>query len=272
MGMFGAKRPLGASEWEWQLAGLKWLLAEFGGLEELRKGELILPTAEFFPASDAKNHVFATEMFERVKLHARMEDWPTRLEPRAAIDKPQLVQPGLMVASTGQEVLGDFKIEELENGGHTAVIRYSSDQAETPSDLVATMAHELAHYLIATSKTCPPGGWDVSEMATDLAAVFLGFGVFLGNSARNFRGFTEFDQMGWQNIPQGYLSERALMTALAVTETLADRDPLVAAPYLKNYLVKDLKLAAKYAMRLDLSAEIEAIDLAEYGVQPHKEE
>lgn len=39
---------------------------------------------------------------------------------------------------------------------------------------------------------------------------------------------------------QGYLSERALMSALAISETLAGRDAMGAARYLKPHLAADL--------------------------------
>ena len=48
---------------------------------------------------------------------------------------------------------------------------------------------------------------------------------------------------GWQSRTQGYLSEGALVTATAIAERLAGRDPAGAAPHLKDYLRKDLKQA-----------------------------
>ncbi|MDX6851136.1 hypothetical protein SCD92_17290, partial [Gilvimarinus sp. SDUM040013] len=56
----------------------------------------------------------------------------------------------------------------------------------SPTQLVATFAHELSHYLTCTANEPPPGGWDNWEFATDIAATFLGFGVFMANSSFNF--------------------------------------------------------------------------------------
>lgn len=271
MGLFGAKRPLSADEWEWQLASFKWLLGEFGGMDEHRGDMLVLPTAEFFPASDAQGDDFAQEMFAIVKRHAGLENWPTRLEAGLATQRHKSVQPGFGVQHPGGDVLGSFIVEEGEDGSQIAVISYAEDQVDHPFSLVATMAHELAHCLIATAKTSPPGGWDIHELTTDLTAVFLGFGVFLGNTARTSRAFSAFDQMGWETSGQGYLSERALMTALAISETLVGRDPLAAIPHLKSHLAKDLQIAARYAAKRDLTADMAAIDLADYRVAPMPE-
>ena len=43
MNLFGPKRPLAAEEWEWQLAGFRWLLEEFEGLDKHRAGILATP-------------------------------------------------------------------------------------------------------------------------------------------------------------------------------------------------------------------------------------
>jgi hypothetical protein len=85
---------------------------------------------------------------------------------------------------------------------------------------VATMAHELGHYLVSEIPGPPPGGSDALEFATDMAAVFLGFGTFLVNSAFSFSQFQNHDVMGWSAKRQGYLSESQLLNALAIFTAL----------------------------------------------------
>ena len=72
--------------------------------------------------------------------------------------------------------------------------------------MVATFAHELSHYLTATAPEPPPGGWDNWEFATDICASFLGFGIFVANSAFSFNQYTEVDSQGWQSSRGGYLT------------------------------------------------------------------
>jgi hypothetical protein len=133
--------------------------------------------------------------------------------------------------------------------------------------MVATFAHELGHYLMSTAKSDPPGGWDLHELHTDLTGVWLGFGIFLANAARNFSQFQDAGEMGWSSRSQGYLSEGALVTALAVFQRLRGEDPLAAARWLKDYLRTDLQNAARALARLhpDMARAVDAVDLGEYG-------
>ena len=48
--------------------------------------------------------------------------------------------------------------------------------------MVGAFAHELARLLVETFEEPPPGGALLHEPAIDLAAVFMGFGVFMANS------------------------------------------------------------------------------------------
>ena len=57
------------------------------------------------------------------------------------------------------------------------------------------------------------------------------------------------------------------MTGLAIVERLAGRDQLEAAPWLKDYLRKDLTNAARALARRhpDMACAVAAIDLSEFG-------
>ena len=61
------------------------------------------------------------------------------------------------------------------------------------------------------------------------------------------------------------------MTALAVTERLAGRDPLAAGPHLKAYLAKDLRKADRALAKHwpDLRESVMAVDLEDFvGERP----
>ena len=97
----------------------------------------------------------------------------------------------------------------------------------------------------------PPGGEKNREYATDLLAVFLGFGLFLANSAIEFHQFTGYNNQGWTTRTLGYLSEFELVYCLAVFCVLRGipRDQAIA--HLKRTLhevyddcVKDLQRKA----------------------------
>jgi hypothetical protein len=260
--LFAPKLPIDGDELEWQLATFKWLAAEFGPAGE---SPLVLPTAEYFPPSQCRGEGRIEDLFASVKAAAGMSDWPCELRAGAG-DRPAHVGAGLLLRHEGAGApCGTFTLDDGE-GGRTVVITYNPSLADDIGALVATFAHELGHYLMSTAATAPPGGWELHELHTDLAAVHLGFGIFLANSARSFSQYQSAGETGWSARTQGYLSEGALVTAIAVFQRLAERDPMDAAPWLKEYLRSDLKKAARALDRLhpDIAASVAAVDLGDF--------
>jgi len=120
-----------------------------------------------------------------------------------------------------------------ENG---ALITYHPSRLGDAMSLVATFAHELAHYRTAGCAEPPPGGWEVWEHATDLAAVFLGFGLFLANSRFSFSQFSDGQTMGWRWRQQGYLSEPEILHMHAIRCVLLGTPPRETLDHLKPAL------------------------------------
>ena len=262
LSLFGAKLPIDEDELEFQLATFKWIGREFGA----DPGELVLPTKERFPPSPKQGHARVADLFGHVKAAAGMADWPCELRAGAG-ERPVHVGTRLLLRHEGASPpCGTFEVTGAD-GRPTVVITYSPSLADDSTALIATFAHELAHYVMSTARSDPPGGWELHELHTDLLAVRLGFGIFLANSARSFAQFQSAGEIGWSARSQGYLSEGALVTALALAERLAGRDPLAAGPYLKGYLEKDLRRAVKALAKRhrDAAAAVEAVDLGEYG-------
>ncbi|MEA3041811.1 MAG: hypothetical protein QOC65_1300 [Sphingomonadales bacterium] len=262
LSLFGARLPVDEDELEFQLATFKWLRREFGP----PAAALVLPTKDWFPPSPNKGAARVADLFGHVKSAAGMADWPCELQAGAG-ERPAHVGTGLLLRHEGAAPpCGTFQVTG-DDGRPKVVITYNPSLGEDPTALIATFAHELAHYLMSTARTDPPGGWELHELHTDLAAVHLGFGLFLANSAKTFSQFQSAGEMGWSSRWQGYLSEGALVTALVVVERMAGRDPLAASPYLKDYLAKDLARAAKALGKRysDMASAVEAVDLSEYG-------
>ncbi|HEY0313411.1 MAG TPA: hypothetical protein VGC56_13050 [Allosphingosinicella sp.] len=262
LSFFRPKLPIDADELEWQLATFKWLQAEFGPVAKA----LVLPTPHWFPPSQRQGHARMEDLFAAVRKAAGMADWPCELRPGRS-ERPVQVGFALLLKHHGAAApCGTFQVEEAD-GTRRAVITYNPSLAADTGGMIATLAHELGHYLMSTAKSAPPGGWALHELHTDLAAVYLGFGIFLANSARNFAQFQSGGEMGWSSRRQGYLSEGALVTGLALAERLAGRDPAAAEPYLKPYLVTDLRKAMRALARLhpDVAAGVEAVDLGDFA-------
>jgi hypothetical protein len=260
--LFGPRLPIDRDELEWQLATFKWLRQEFGCAAR----PLVLPTPAFFPASSRQGHGRIADLFEHVRAAAGMEAWPCELQ-EGRRDRPVEVGRTLLLRHEDAPApCGTFQIIG-QDGAPTVVITYNPELAADTTAMIATLAHELAHYLMSTATSDPPGGWELHELHTDLIAVWMGFGIFLANSARNFAQFQSDGMQGWSSRTQGYLSEQALVTGIVVVERLNGREPLAAASFLKTYLESDVRRATKALARLhpDIAAAVDAVDLAEYG-------
>jgi len=261
--LFRARLPIDPDELEWQLATFKWLCSEFG---PVTRKELVLPLPEIFPGVATRGQERAHQLFADVKRLAGMASWPCVLEPGSK-NRPIEAGNSLLLRHDGASApCGTFRVTDAD-GQRRVVITYNPDHVDDPIELIATFAHELGHYLMSTAKSDPPGGWKLHELHTDIVGVYLGFGIFLANSAHNFSQFHSGGTMGWSSRRQGYLSEGALVTATAIFERLRGADPLEAAPHLKGYLRSDLRMAVKGLKRLcpDMTAAVEAADLSAFG-------
>jgi hypothetical protein len=166
------------------LDAFEWLVHSLGRME-FEKTPLVLPTLEFFPVAGLKGHALAERLFERVKWHAGMNDWPCVVK---AQEVSQDYPPDVYAIMTGQrppktprqdESLGTFS----SGAGGEIVITYHPALLDEPENLIATFAHELSHYLLWSFNSDPPARIQSDECATDVGAVFLGFGVICANEA-----------------------------------------------------------------------------------------
>ena len=253
MGLFGPSPPIDREELEWLLACFAWIDRTLGERDRAHgvTPKLVLPNDPDLQAAST-----APQLFEHVKRLAGLEQWECRLEKGEARRDP--IDTGVAGGYTqSSNALGTFSIE-----GNTPVVRYDPTLLRNPDALIATFAHELAHLLIHTLGM-PPGGQALEEHATDCMAVYLGFGVFLANSARSFSQFSEAGMQGWSSEASGYLSENALVTALVIFERHFRTDAS-GKDALKDYLQPVHRKADRYLSKRhsELSSELANIDLS----------
>ena len=224
---------------DWHIENFLWLMREFDGADAFNEAALVLPSVKFFKSSGKTGNALACEIFEQVKAYCGMADWPVTL---VADDNPLAKnQPGLMYQPAAQKyALGTFSVDQGE-----IEISYSTNLLAKPEQLVATFAHELAHYLLAAAKTEPICTADEMEFLTDLTAVYLGFGVFLANSRFDFDQFGDTYQQGWQMQRSGYLPEADLIFGLALFLHFKKLGAEDARKFLKPHLGKLLDRAAE---------------------------
>lgn len=232
---------------EFQIATYQWLLKNFGDTDFYEDTKLVLPTRDYFPSKVQSEDEAAAETFRAVKKYAGMEAWACKLEKQEP-DVESRVAATLVVENVPDTPLGTFEAKE----NNEIVITYNPSLTANPTQLVATFAHELAHYLTGSCSEAPPGGWDNWEFATDIAATFLGFGVFMANAACNFQQFTDVDSQGWEYGHNGYLSESEHVYALVIFLQLKKITIESASLHLKPNLKKLLRKAEKEITKTEL--------------------
>ncbi len=237
-GLFRQKPLLDPEAAEWQFDCFAWLLRNSGGFPRFRRTVLILPTERFFPQRGERGQAMAEAVFQQVKIHAGMQNWPCLLKQQEQ-DLTLEFAPTLALQDAPASPAGTFTATDLP------VITYNPKELAEPLSFIATMAHELAHYFTGGFREEPPGGWDNWEFATDLTSVFLGFGLFSANSCFSFSQFTSVHSQGWQSQRHGYLSEPELLHALAIFSTLLEIPHQQILPHLKPSLRGRYKQACK---------------------------
>ncbi len=256
LGMFRSKPILTAEDRDFQFAVFSWLLKHFGGKDFYEDTTLVLPTREFFPTEVGSDDEAAIATFHTVKKFAGMAEWPCSLKKQEE-DVAVQITPTVILQNAPSNPLGTFQAKS----SHDVVITYNPSIVRNPAQLVATYAHELAHYLTGSAAEAPPGGWDNWEFATDIAATFLGFGIFMANSASNFQQFSGVDGQGWKHSRNGYLSTAEHVYALAIFLALKDLPFEDIASYLKPNLRKLIKKAMS---ELDDSLSVQELKLIRY--------
>jgi hypothetical protein len=203
--MFTEERAL------WLYQNYRWLDDHLPARTDGSFPRLILPTPDFYPMRNSRDHAFAQAVFDQTRDYMGIRDWPCTLSPQSEEDQRlSLKSAGLYGESRSHGAAGTFF------AGDQVEITYSPALLKNPPGLISTLAHELCHYLLATVATEPPCGWAEHEPLTDLAAVREGFGVFLCNSAFEFGQWGDAHFTGWQSSTRGYLKESELGFSLGV--------------------------------------------------------
>lgn len=238
--MWGKPRFLDRDVEEWHRDCWAWLLRNLGGMDDLRAQRLVLPTGAFFPAVQGGAHQRAEAVFQQVKALMRMTDWPCTLAPQrqtsGQVGEFTHLRPARAAAGTFTAA-----------GGHV-VITYDSSMVTRPANLVATFAHELAHYLLHTLHERPPGVEaepQLEELATEMTVAYHGFAIIAANGAFEFEQTQDFGRQGWSSRASGYFSEDAWVFALAMFLSLREEAPAAARPHLKAHLGPKLDKAIK---------------------------
>lgn len=242
---------------DWLFDVYDWLLTESGGYEAFRKRQqLVLPTDAFFPVSTQQApEAFAQALFEHTRRHARLEHLKCALVPHEETPSTRDLAPGMAHEESRSGAAGTFRHGA---GVRSAQISYARSGLRDPESFVATMAHELGHFLIHGFSEPAPGGEEAREPATDVCAVFLGFGVFTVNSAFRFDQYSDGVMQGWSIKRLGYLGERELSYALAIFLSLLGLELKATGSHLRGNPRAYTKDALRHLAR-ERKPELEAL-------------
>lgn len=232
LGIFRKKSAIDEDFFEWAICIAEWVIANFDGIEQLRQTPLVTPSLDFFPASREQGHDRALELFERVKLYADMADWSCELIPQ---DKrlPDEISDGVLQKFQRNAPLGTFS-EAIKSNEIVSTITYDPSLTKKPTDLIATLSHELAHLLMTAAQGEFPFPPEMEEPATDSLAIMMGFGIFIANGSSGFRA----DDAGWEYHRSGYLCEGEILHVLSVFLFLSGNSLDLLKPFLKPALFK----------------------------------
>ena len=252
---FSKSKLLNEEDEYFQIECFRWLLKHFGGDAFYKESVLALPTSEYFPQTVDSKESAAEATFRQVLKYAGMEAWPVELVEQKK-DQNQLAGENPLDQHPGQAPGS----ESPGNENPKLKLLYRSEIASDPLKMVATFAHTVSRYLTADAPEPPPGGWENREFATDIAATFIGFGVFQANSAvtmhRNCCG-------GWRSSRAGYLTEAEHSYALALYLRLKSIEPSVALPHCGRNVTSNLKKALKELDSSDVVDDLRAVDFVQ---------
>lgn len=249
-GFFNKQAVVDPSSSEWIFNAYGWALQNFDADLFYSETLLVRPTNEFFPGTVNSVHGMAESIFDRVKVYAGVSHWPTRVLDQSVCQLIESQRVKIRGPLRGPEQIADKSIEDSQR----LVIPYNPQQINNPEGMIATYAHILSHHMGQMVKSPPPGGIEYWPQATELLAVFLGFGFMFANSAYNFRGgcsscYNPYAQR------DAYLSEAEATYALALFCMLKDIPNSDVTPHLKGHLRGIYRKSIK-----DISGKVQELD------------
>ncbi len=218
------------------MENFRWLHDVFGETIDFNHRQLVVPSGTFTTGGKT-GHAMASHVLEQVKRHAGLDDWPTSIAAHDEVPHDTGTGSNIIRPVVERHAAGTFSAD-ADTG---VLITYSQGLLADPHGMVATFAHELAHFLLATSPEPLPVPDEEVEFLTDLTAVFLGFGLFLCNTRFRYEQFSDGVSAGWSMKRQGYLPEHDLVFATALFMSARDIGYATAEPWLKPSLLKSLK-------------------------------
>lgn len=249
--LFKSKPLLDDATVQWLFDCYGWALQQFDARVFRDESVLVLPNDRFFPGRVNSVEGMANLIFDKVKEYAGVKHWPTQL-----VDGRQCAaQPLARLDIAGPLRGGKAVIPETIEESQRLLIPYDPALINNPEAMIATLSHQLAHYLASLGTEPPPGGEQNLAQATEVLAVFLGFGLMFANSAFNVR-IPRCGSCAPQPVDrQSFLSQYDTTYALAIFCVLKEIPNRAVLPHLKGSLRGFYKNAVKQVSANDTALE-----------------
>jgi hypothetical protein len=232
LGFLGKQYLVDAEAAGWLFDAFAWSLRHFGAEVFYRETRLVVPSNEYFPGREDSLDGMARLIFEHVVGYAGMRHWPLRLADQAVCSIPPAAPIEIRGALRGSN--GNAP-PSLDDACRLTVV-YDPNLVRDPEALIASYAHALAHYLAQTAKETPPGGASYWPQATEVLAVFMGFGLMFANSAFNLQVRSCGSCGGPPVQRRSFLTQYESTYALAIFSVLKDVRNRDVLPHLKRSL------------------------------------
>jgi hypothetical protein len=246
---------------DWMFEQAEWLLTAHRHRAAFAAAQLLPLSEKAFPADGARGHALAKQMLAHVLRYSGAPELPVRLV--ASQESARYKQSGLSLPIQPKSTAaGTYR-----RGGGVSEIAYDASLLAVPADLIAVLAHEVAHAILDFGAIRPPpGDPDFNEMRTDFTAALLGFGLYLAQFRADTRVSSPEAAHEWKKLFMYYMSLREICFATALfsmvrgvdRRLVLPRAPGAAAPHLKRAFadlareadrVEALRAAAKDAAR-----------------------
>ncbi|PKF60383.1 hypothetical protein CW745_15050 [Psychromonas sp. psych-6C06] len=239
--IFKAKPLLTDEDAKWIFNTFDWALAHFDSEEFFQRTQLIEPSDKFFPGNVDSHQAVANTVFGATLKYTGLSHWPMQLVHPAAFASLPPAFLNLDFSAGVKRNSADSTLLPFHSE-HPLTITYNLNQTLKPEDLSASFAHYIAQHLVAQTQITPLGGKQLFAPATEILAVFMGFGILMSNSAYTFRGGCGSCYNAAANR-HACLSEDKMVFALALFCRLKGINPDIASKHLKKYLRSSLKRA-----------------------------
>lgn len=240
LAMFQSKPLLDEQSVNWIFETFAWALTHFDREEFFHRTKLLQPTNEFFPGRVDSHQNKAETIFQHTLNYTGLSHWPFKLVTPERFE--QLALPDLNLEKIQRHSAPDDLPVQYDAGFLN--LTYTIPQTYKSEDLASSFAHLMAQHMVLQSKQLPPGGRDFLIEATELLAIFMGFGVLMANSAYTFRGGCGSCYNPHANR-QATMSEDEVLFSLALFCRLKEIPSSVATQHLKKHLKAIYKKALK---------------------------